>query len=257
MKKDRVAKEYNEIAIGHQQSSKRDLRVMTLDYTLEKTARCLVTGVNVLDLACGNGYFTSLFLNWGANRVIGIDISEGQIELARKSLLQNLSQRVVYHVADVRKNLGVNGKFDLITALMMLHYCSSKNQLLKIFSNVYNGLSKKGVFILAIPNPEIMRDGYNNYGVIIEPLKNKAGETGEGSIIKTTLCDFNGNKFCQFTNYFWRIETYLELMRESGFEDTQIIHSSVSPAGIEKYGEDFWKKFREKPIYVLMSARKN
>ncbi len=257
MTTDKIAGEYNKIAVGHQKSTGRDLRVMTLDYTLEKTARYLMTGVNILDLACGNGYFTNLFLKWGIAGLIGIDISEKQIDLARKSLPQNLSQRVVYHVADVRKNLGVNGKFDLITALMMLHYCSSKNQLSKIFSNVYNGLSKEGVFVSAIPNPEIMRDGYDDYGAIIEPLKNKAGGTEEGSIIKTTLCDFNGKEFCQFTNYFWEMATYLDLMKKVGFKNIQIIHSSVSPEGMRKYGEDFWKNFKKRPIYVLVSAKKN
>lgn len=253
MKKDRVAEEYDEIAVGHQQSSKRDLRVMTLDYTLEKVVRPLINGEGILDLACGNGYFTSLFLNWGANRVIGIDISEKQIELARKSLPQNLSQRAVYHVADVRNNLDSYGGFNMITALMMLTYCSTKNQLSRVFSNVYNGLSKEGIFVSAIPNPKIMRDGYDDYGARIAPAK----KIREGMEVRTTLCDFNGKEFCQFTNYFWRIETYLYLMKKTGFKNIQIIHSSVSPEGIKKYGECFWRKFRERPIYLLMLARKN
>ncbi|PHM27277.1 class I SAM-dependent methyltransferase [Xenorhabdus ehlersii] len=40
-------------------------------------------GKSVLDLACGNGYFGRKLRNLGASKVVGIDISEKMIALAR------------------------------------------------------------------------------------------------------------------------------------------------------------------------------
>jgi ubiquinone/menaquinone biosynthesis C-methylase UbiE len=48
----------------------------------------------VLDLACGQGYFAREFYNAGA-KVIGVDLSEKLIELARK----NSPKDIVYHAA--------------------------------------------------------------------------------------------------------------------------------------------------------------
>ena len=38
-----------------------------------------LTGLSVLDLACGDGMGTRLLRRWGAGRVVGIDISEQMI----------------------------------------------------------------------------------------------------------------------------------------------------------------------------------
>lgn len=42
-----------------------------------------VSGQSVLDLACGNGLYTRTFKHKGASRVVGVDLSEELIRLAR------------------------------------------------------------------------------------------------------------------------------------------------------------------------------
>jgi 2-polyprenyl-3-methyl-5-hydroxy-6-metoxy-1,4-benzoquinol methylase len=48
-----------------------------------------LTGLSVLDLACGEGYYSRLFRANGASRVVGVDLSEKMIELARASEAQS------------------------------------------------------------------------------------------------------------------------------------------------------------------------
>jgi SAM-dependent methyltransferase len=43
-----------------------------------------LTGLSVLDLACGDGMGTRLLKRWGAARVVGVDISAQMIALARQ-----------------------------------------------------------------------------------------------------------------------------------------------------------------------------
>src|SRR5437588_5356467 len=51
----------------------------------------------VLDLACGDGFFSRLMKSWGAREVVALDISEQMIGLAReKEKAEN--QGIQYHV---------------------------------------------------------------------------------------------------------------------------------------------------------------
>lgn len=52
---------------------------------------------NVLDLACGSGYYTSSLKQIGANKVVGVDISKGMVEDARQ---QQKGAGVQYEVGD-------------------------------------------------------------------------------------------------------------------------------------------------------------
>lgn len=43
-----------------------------------------LTGKSVLDLGCGEGFHTRLLRQKGADRVVGVDLFAGMIDLARK-----------------------------------------------------------------------------------------------------------------------------------------------------------------------------
>jgi ubiquinone/menaquinone biosynthesis C-methylase UbiE len=43
-----------------------------------------LSGLSVLDLACGDGMGTRLIMQWGAARVVGVDISAQMIALAQQ-----------------------------------------------------------------------------------------------------------------------------------------------------------------------------
>jgi ubiquinone/menaquinone biosynthesis C-methylase UbiE len=46
-------------------------------------------GLSVLDVACGEGFYTRMIRERGAARVTGMDLSHGMIELARKQEVQH------------------------------------------------------------------------------------------------------------------------------------------------------------------------
>jgi toxoflavin synthase len=45
---------------------------------------------SVLDLACGEGFYTRLLRQTGAGRVVGVDLSAGMIALARQEEARGL-----------------------------------------------------------------------------------------------------------------------------------------------------------------------
>ena len=86
-----------------------------------------VTGLAVLDLACGDGFYTRQLKDRGAARVVGVDVSAEMIALAEKQ--ESLeSKGIEYLCADVA-TLPDLGAFDVVTAAFLLHYSGPKSPL--------------------------------------------------------------------------------------------------------------------------------
>jgi ubiquinone/menaquinone biosynthesis C-methylase UbiE len=85
-------------------------------------------GKAVLDLACGEGYYTRQLKQRGAARVVGVDLSAGMIGLARS---QEASQPlgIEYFVGNA-KHLCLAERFDLVVASYLLNYAATREELL-------------------------------------------------------------------------------------------------------------------------------
>lgn len=243
----KAKEEYNEIADQYQEATKRKLREYTYDFSWVKLLGDL-SGKKVLDLACGEGVSSRLARNLGATEVVGVDISEKLINKAVEEEKKiNSIKPIKYIVGDMTK-LPVKGEFDMITGAMALNYSKSKEMMRGIIRSAKNCLQDNGVFYASIPNPERMK-GSDSYGAKMTPDSEK-----EGSEVKIELSDFAGKKICEFTNYYWTKETYERIFKEAGFE-TEWIKSEVSPEGKKELGEDFWKEYETKPVYIMIKAK--
>ena len=84
-----------------------------------------VRGKSLLDLACGDGFYTRRFRSeCGADPVLGIDLSPKQIERAR-AIEQREPLGIEYRVGDVT-TLELDRRFDVATAIHLLHYLASE-----------------------------------------------------------------------------------------------------------------------------------
>lgn len=93
--------DYNPIAEQYQRSKQQPWRTFVECFTLMDLIGD-PTGLSVLDLACGEGFYTRLIRHRGAARVRGLDLSEGMIALAQaQEARQPLG--VIYAVADARE----------------------------------------------------------------------------------------------------------------------------------------------------------
>jgi 2-polyprenyl-3-methyl-5-hydroxy-6-metoxy-1,4-benzoquinol methylase len=80
---DLVNAEYDSIALQYQQTKNSPLRRFVESYTLLDLIGD-VSGLSVLDLACGDGFYTRKVKEQGAARVLGVDISPAMIGLAEE-----------------------------------------------------------------------------------------------------------------------------------------------------------------------------
>ena len=73
---------YDPIAEQYQRSKQQPWRTFIECFTLMKLIGD-PRGLQVLDVACGEGFYTRLIRERGAKAVTGVDLSQGMIDLAR------------------------------------------------------------------------------------------------------------------------------------------------------------------------------
>lgn len=104
---------------------------------------------NVLDVACGSGYFSNYILSKGAKSVTGVDIDKDSIEYAKNNF-QNISLEFLEWDAE---NLGsLNKSFDIVVSMETIEHL---NYPMKFLSEIKKVLIPNGYLILSTPNKEV------------------------------------------------------------------------------------------------------
>ena len=108
-----------------------------------------VRGLFVLDLACGEGHNTRILARKGA-KVVGVDLSEKLIELAKQEEAKE-KLGITYYVLEATELKALpNSRFDLVTCFMSLQDIEDHK---KAISEVARVLRNHGRFIFSIPHP--------------------------------------------------------------------------------------------------------
>lgn len=135
-------------------------------YTLSKYKKQYLPILNdfkknskILELGCGRGIFLNFLKENGYDDVLGVDISEEQIEIAKKNNFQTKLGGVIEFLKTNEK------KFDLIFAIDLIEHFS-KTELIELFERIYKCLNKNGAFIFHTPNGL----GINANGIIYGDL---------------------------------------------------------------------------------------
>jgi ubiquinone/menaquinone biosynthesis C-methylase UbiE len=139
-----MAADYDNIAKQYRESKKLPFRQHAEWYSYRKMLDD-VAGKSVLDLACGEGFYSRRIKKNGAKQVIGVDLSEKMIELARKREAQD-QLGISYTVGDITE-LGKIGNFDLVVASYLLNYAQTKEHLLDMCRTIFTNLKPGGCFV--------------------------------------------------------------------------------------------------------------
>lgn len=101
----------------------------------------------ILDLGCGFGEHCKDFVESGAKKVIGIDISEKMLEIAKQ---ENADSKINYINMPMENIFELTEKFDIVISSLAFHYVEDFAGVVK---NVYNLLNENGTFIFSQENP--------------------------------------------------------------------------------------------------------
>ena len=197
-----------------------------------------LSGLTALDLACGEGHYTRMIRRHGAARVIGVDISEGMIALAREEEARQ-PLGVEYLKAAV-EDLGVVGVFDVVSAVYLLHYSPTREHLAAMCRTIAANLRPGGRLIAIISNlgPGVPAD-MSRYGWTLSDPR----PIEEGMAYRLTF--LQGPDSFEIQNYYYAHATYEEIFRQAGFVSVQWHPPVVSSAGMQQYGQDYWHDYLE------------
>lgn len=105
--------------------------------------------LNILDFGCGVGTISFYLASLG-NKVIGVDISEKAVKLAKESskLLMLQNKITFYNLDEWTKKIN-KPKFDIVICIEVIEHVLSDKNLLK---SIRNNLKGSGVLILSTPS---------------------------------------------------------------------------------------------------------
>jgi 2-polyprenyl-3-methyl-5-hydroxy-6-metoxy-1,4-benzoquinol methylase len=231
--------DYDRIAEDYKRAKQQPWRFYVERYTLFRLIGD-VTGLSVLDLACGEGYYSRALRHKGAARVVGVDLSEGMIALGRAEEARK-PLGIEYRVKDAR-DVEPSGAFDLVVAAYLLNYARTPDELLAVCRAIAGSLRPGGRFVAVNNNPAQPAGQFastRKYGFV----KSTAGELREGEpIVYTILLD--GGSF-DITNYHLSVATHEWALGAAGLGEVRWHRPRVSPEGEATFGPEFWSDFLE------------
>ena len=123
-----------------------DLAIHMARYSL---TQAVCQGLNVLDVACGDGYGSYAMAKfWGANKVVGVDISAEAINFASKTFASsNIEWKC--SPAEELNQLFEHHSFDMVVSLETIEHVNDPERFLSAISDV---LKPGGLVIMSCPN---------------------------------------------------------------------------------------------------------
>ncbi|MEI7993364.1 MAG: class I SAM-dependent methyltransferase [Methylococcaceae bacterium] len=117
-----------------------------------------VSGKNVVDLGSGTGELCKLARDSGAQTVIGVNMSQGEIDFARQRVD---AQFILQDIADYLEQCAPES-IDQIYALNILEHLD-KDTLLRVLESAYNTLREGGQLVAMVPNATSPFGGMTRY----------------------------------------------------------------------------------------------
>ena len=242
--------DYDPIAEQYKRSKLRPWRTHVESYTLIGLLGDL-SGKSVVDVACGDGYYTRLLRAHGARRVRGIDLSERMIVLARAQE-QARPLGIEYEVGDGR-DLELATQPDIVAAAYLLNYARDRAELGAMCESIARCLRPGGRFVTVNQNPALdfrVSPSYRQYGF----ETSAEGEWREGTPITWTFHLEDGP--FSIENYHLEVATHEDALRAAGLRQIRWHPPRLSPEGEAAFGREFWTAFLEhSPITFLECTR--
>ena len=169
-----MATQYEAVAASYNQMRQHPASRL-IDYNVKIAVGPSIKGTKVLDLACGTGIYTKALSAWGASQVLGVDISEGMIDVAQSG---SVPDNVQFQVGDCSKpTIFGSGEYDLVVGAWLLNYASTREELTNMYRTIAMNLKEGGRFIGITPHPTDDPEAFAAQSAEVRPVK--VGEVGD------------------------------------------------------------------------------
>ncbi len=198
-----------------------------------------ISGKDIVDIGCGNGYYTRILAAQQPHTITGIDLSKEMIELARLSDKQE--NKVINFEIGNMKTFASDDLVDIITAVYAINYNHTKKELIETCKNIYRNLREDGVFCGVTLRPGLV--GRKEF------VRNFRFTRADGSLkfqdgdkVICSVLNKDTREISTFTCQYWSEATYTECMLLAGFKRV-VWHYDliVSDEGRRVFDASYWK----------------
>lgn len=236
---DRVAKEYDELV-----GDSGDFHHKTYINPVVLGILGNVKNRNILDLACGQGYFSKILHAKGAH-VVGIDISEKLIQTAEEKFGE---LGIKFLVRDAANMEGVaSNQFEYVICNMSFHDIEHVSETIDEISRV---IQIGGKLVFSIPHPwthigKTVKDG-EDYYLRLEKYKSVME-------IENKLYGDKG-----IVSYHRPLEYYVKKLTDHKFEITNFVEICSEHAQGERIQDKSYLEYKKEfPSFLVIGATKN
>lgn len=200
----------------------------------------------VLDLGCGFGEHCKEYIDKGASRVVGVDISEKMLQVARE---ENSDPNIEY-INIPMEDIGTIGEtFDVVISSLAIHYIEDFDSVVRA---VYSLLSDGGIFIFSQEHP--MNTCYS--GGFQRWTLDENGRKIHANI--ANYCVEKGYDFYWFVDgvvhYHRMFSTVINTLADSGFRIEKVVEPYPDEALLAKY-PDYYDNLH-KPDFLFVKSVK-
>lgn len=203
-----------------------------------------LSGLKVLDLGCGFGWFCRWARQQGAVDVLGIDVSEKMLARARAAIAD---PAITYIRADLEQLELQPGWFDVVYSSLALHYVENLSGLL---SQAYRSLVPGGHLVFSVEHPIFTAPSEPSWSL---------NATGR----KIWPVDGYLDEAPRSTNWLAKgvikqhrtLATYINMLIRSGFVISYV--EEWGPTEEQIAAQPNWADERQRPPFLLVSATRH
>ena len=197
----------------------------------------------MLDLGCGYGWHSIYAMENGASSVVGIDISQNMLKVAKEKTHFSEVEYICGAIEDMDFK---EESFDIVLSSLAFHYIKDYKELIEKINKV---LKPNGILIFTVEHPVFTaygtQDWYydNNKEILHFPVDNYYYEGKR-------IANFLGE---DVVKYHRTITTYLNTLLINNFNINQIIEPQPSEEMLDILG---MKDEMRRPMMLIISAIK-
>ena len=205
-----------------------------------------IQGKRILDLGCGFGEHCMEYVKKGAARVVGIDISEKMLEVARREYADSKIEYINMAMEDLSQ---ITEQFDVVISSLAIHYVEDFSA---VVNDIYRLLAQDGVFVFSQENPINTCHGEGNRWTKDENGKklyvNLKNYGVEGKRESTWFVD-------NVVKYHRIFSTIVNNLADAGFIIEKMEEPLPNEELLKKYPQ--YADLFHKPDFLIVRARKH
>lgn len=210
-----------------------------------------LTGKKVLMIGCGTGEESRIIKEYGATDIVGVDLSEESINIAKETYPD-----ITFFIGDMHNLPFESNSFDFVYSSLAIHYSETPE---KVYSEIYRILKKGGQLLFSIGHPlrwsaqEIAIDNKTYRIIGYEHSKTNNLVFGRYNTFTKQNHYFSNDEVLSF--YSGSPSMHFKLLRKCGFS----VENFSESACIEEAKEidyTYWFKYSEIPQFMAFLVQK-